>query len=86
MQLAKSHGLTEIGDEAHGSHLHFHNDLPSSLLDAGADLVVQSWHKTLPVLTQGSALLVNKNNRGTSPEHFLSQLQTTSPSYLIMAS
>ena len=86
VQLAKAHGLTVIVDEAHGSHLHFHNDLPSSLLDAGADLVVQSWHKTLPVLTQGSALLVNKNYRGTSPEHFLSLLQTTSPSYLIMAS
>lgn len=86
VEIAKAHGLTVIVDEAHGSHLHFHEELPSSLLDAGADLVVQSWHKTLPVLTQGSALLVNKNYKGTSPEHFLSLLQTTSPSYLIMAS
>ena len=86
VRLAKAHGLTVIVDEAHGSHLHFHEQLPASLLDAGADLVVQSWHKTLPVLTQGSALLVNKNYTGTSPEHFLSLLQTTSPSYLIMAS
>ncbi len=86
VKLAKAHGLTVIVDEAHGSHLHFHEQLPASLLDAGADLVVQSWHKTLPVLTQGSALLVNKNYTGTSPEHFLSLLQTTSPSYLIMAS
>ncbi len=86
VKIAKANGLTVIVDEAHGSHLHFHENLPDSLLDAGADLVVQSWHKTLPVLTQGSALLVNKQYTGTSPEHFLSLLQTTSPSYLIMAS
>ena len=86
VQLAKEHDLTVIVDEAHGSHLHFHDELPKSLLDVGADLVVQSWHKTLPVLTQGSALLVNKNYTGVSPESFLSVLQTTSPSYLIMAS
>ena len=86
VQLAKEHGLTVIVDEAHGSHLHFHRDLPASLLDAGADLVVQSWHKTLPVMTQGSALLVHKQYQGPSPEPFLSLLQTTSPSYLLMAS
>ena len=86
VQLAKQHGLTVIVDEAHGSHLHFHDDLPQSLLDAGADLVVQSWHKTLPVLTQGSALLVSQDYSGPSPGPFLSLLQTTSPSYLIMAS
>ncbi len=86
VQLAKQHGITVIVDEAHGSHLHFHDVLPQSLLDVGADLVVQSWHKTLPVLTQGSALLVHSDYTGTSPETFLSLLQTTSPSYLLMAS
>lgn len=86
VQLAKQYGLTVIVDEAHGSHLHFHPELPPSLLDAGADLVVQSWHKTLPVLTQGSALLVHEQYSGPSPEPFLSLLQTTSPSYLLMAS
>lgn len=86
VKIAKAHNLTVIVDEAHGSHLHFHEALPDSLLDAGADLVVQSWHKTLPVLTQGSALLVSKHYTGVSPEPFLSVLQTTSPSYLIMAS
>ena len=86
VQLAKAHDITIIADEAHGSHLHFHQALPLSLLDAGADLVVQSWHKTLPVLTQGSALLVSATYNGPSPESFLSLLQTTSPSYLLMAS
>lgn len=86
VQIAKQHDITVIVDEAHGSHLHFHDALPSSLLDIGADLVVQSWHKTLPVLTQGSALLVHPQYNGMSPEPFLSVLQTTSPSYLLMAS
>ena len=86
VEIAKANGLTVIVDEAHGSHLHFHDALPKSLLDVGADLVVQSWHKTLPVLTQGSALLVGHGYSGLSPEPFLSVLQTTSPSYLIMAS
>lgn len=86
VQIAKQHNITVIVDEAHGSHLHFHDVLPASLLDAGADLVVQSWHKTLPVLTQGSALLVHPQYEGMSPEPFLSILQTTSPSYLLMAS
>lgn len=86
LALAKDHGLTVIVDEAHGAHLHFHPALPSSLLDLGADLVVQSWHKTLPVLTQGSALLVGNCYQGPPLEPLLSLLQTTSPSYLTMAS
>ena len=86
LALAKAHGLIVIVDEAHGSHLHFHPDLPPSLLDLGADLVVQSWHKTLPVLTQGSALLVGESYQGEPLEPLLSLLQTTSPSYMTMAS
>lgn len=86
IQMAKQHGLTIIADEAHGAHLHFHETLPPSALDLGADLVVQSWHKTLPVLTQGSVLHVGKAYQGPPLDGFLSMLQTTSPSYLLMAS
>ena len=86
VQLAKSSGLTVIVDEAHGSHLHFNDHLPASLLDMGADIVVQSWHKTLPVLTQGSVLHTGHGYSGQPLDKFLSLFQTTSPSYLIMAS
>lgn len=86
IRLAKARGLTVIVDEAHGSHLHFHEALPMSMLDCGADLVVQSWHKTLPVLTQGSALHVHTHYTGAPLDEWLSLLQTTSPSYLTMAS
>ena len=84
--LAKEHQLTIIVDEAHGSHLHFNHNLPPSALELGGDLVVQSWHKTLPVLTQGSVLHVSKNYQGPNLAPYLSLLQTTSPSYLLMAS
>lgn len=86
LKLAKANGLTVIVDEAHGSHLHFNAALPPSLLDLGADLVVQSWHKTLPVMTQGSVLHVGEGYQGPPLESILSLLQSTSPSYLLMAS
>lgn len=84
--LAKEHQLTIIVDEAHGSHLYFNKNLPSSALELGCDLVVQSWHKTFPVLTQGSVIHVSKNYQGPKLAPYLSLLQTTSPSYLLMAS
>ena len=84
--LAKENKLTIIVDEAHGSHLQFNRHLPTSALELGGDLVVQSWHKTLPVLTQGSVLHVSKNYQGPNLSPYLSLLQTTSPSYLLMAS
>lgn len=75
-------------DEAHGSHLYFCRDLlPPAAECSGADIVAQSTHKTLPCLTQGSVLhlcsdRVNVNNIET----MLRMLQTTSPSYILMAS
>jgi lysine decarboxylase len=75
-------------DEAHGSHLQFCKELlPPPAENSGADIVTQSTHKTLPCLTQGSLLhicsdRVNINNLET----MLRMLQTTSPSYILMAS
>ena len=44
-------GLPLIVDEAHGAHFHFGAIFPDSALDCGADVVIQSVHKTLPSLT-----------------------------------
>lgn len=63
-------------------------EFPESALTCGADLVVQSLHKTLPALTQ-TALLHLGGNSGIEPfkiKHQLDILQTSSPSYLLMAS
>ena len=86
VQLAKERGLTVILDEAHGSHFFLHPDFPEDGLSLGADLVIQSWHKTLPALTQAAVLHVNRNYKGPDPGDFLRMLQTTSPSYLLLAS
>ena len=55
-QLAHQHGIPLIVDEAHGAHFAFHPELPIAALAAGADLVVQSTHKTLSALTQAAML------------------------------
>ncbi|SMB86960.1 Orn/Lys/Arg decarboxylase, C-terminal domain [Desulfonispora thiosulfatigenes DSM 11270] len=84
--LAKKNDIKVIIDEAHGSHFLFHKSLPKSGLELGADIVIQSWHKTLPVLTQGSVLHEGNNYQGPDLSPFINMLQTTSPSYLLLAS
>ncbi len=74
-------------DEAHGGHLHFHPAFPKSAIDSGADMCVQSTHKHLAALSQGSMLHV----KGVRVDILrlkttLQMLQTTSPSYIILGS
>ncbi|MDD3923010.1 MAG: aminotransferase class I/II-fold pyridoxal phosphate-dependent enzyme [Endomicrobiaceae bacterium] len=85
--LCHRKGKVLLVDEAHGPHLKFHDQLPMSATDAGADLCVQSTHKILSALSQGSVLhhkskLVDINR----VKKIVSMLQTTSPSYLTLAS
>ncbi|HHV64982.1 MAG TPA: amino acid decarboxylase [Peptococcaceae bacterium] len=73
-------------DQAHGSH--FLGDLfPDNALKLGADLVVHSTHKTLAALTQAAMLHVQgeRINR-IALKQSLELLQSSSPSYLLMAS
>lgn len=74
-------------DEAHGAHFVLHDQLPITALDAGADIAVQSTHKLLSSFTQSSMLHVGSNAICIERlEMFLSLLQSSSPSYLLMAS
>lgn len=86
-ELCHSRGKILMVDEAHGPHLKFHKDLPVSAVEVGADLCVQSTHKVLSALSQGSCLHFNSDivdlNR---VRKVISLLQTTSPNYLILAS
>ncbi len=80
-------GAVLLVDEAHGSHLRFHKDFPASALSLEADLVVHSLHKTLPSLTQTA--LLHRNSHRVAREDvqkFMEIYQTSSPSYLLMAS
>ena len=85
--LCRTHGIPLIVDEAHGPHFAFHPALPQPALAAGADLVVQSAHKVLSALTQ-AALLHRGSDRidGARLNQALQLTQSTSPSYLLLAS
>ena len=84
---AHSHNVPLLVDAAHGAHLGFSPEFGGCALKAGADIVVMSLHKTLPALTQ-CALLHIRGGRASSDEisRLLSVFQTTSPSYVLMAS
>lgn len=78
--------IAQIVDEAHGAHLFFQERYPFSLQKEQADVVIQSTHKTLTSLTQASMLHVNKAQFIEPVQTALNILQTTSPSYILMAS
>lgn len=86
IEIAQRYGIKIILDEAHGSHFMLSDFFPKAGLTLGADLVIQSWHKTLPALTQASVLHVNSNYEGPHVRSYLNLLQSTSPSYLLLAS
>lgn len=76
-----------IVDEAHGAHLRFGKNLPRCAMDAGADVCIQSAHKTLPAYTQAAYLHCRGSRMDRERLRFyLRTLQTSSPSYLLMAS
>jgi arginine decarboxylase len=86
-QIAHKYEKVLIVDEAHGAHLQFSTKLPESSLQSGADIAVQSAHKTLPALTQASYLHVNSNRVDIEKlKFYLSIIQTSSPSYILMSS
>lgn len=80
-------GIPLFVDEAHGAHLGLSDRFPASAVSRGADLVVQSLHKTLSGLTQTALLHVQ--GRRIDADELARQLmifETSSPSYVLMAS
>ncbi|MDZ4717511.1 MAG: aminotransferase class I/II-fold pyridoxal phosphate-dependent enzyme, partial [Roseiflexaceae bacterium] len=86
-ELAHAHHIPLLVDEAHGAHFPYHPALPPSAVRCGADVVVQSAHKTLGALTQ-AALLHHAGNRVdlNRIQSMLALLQSSSPSVLLTAS
>lgn len=82
----KALGLKVFCDAAHGAHFPFHDALPEDALSLGADACVFSAHKTLPVATQGAYLVVKDASLVNPIDRALRLLQTSSPSYLLLAS
>jgi len=85
--LMHEHGKLLLVDEAHGAHFGFHEALPQSALSSGADAVVQSTHKMLTAMTMGAMLHVQgpRIDREAIKQR-LAMLQSSSPSYPILAS
>ncbi len=84
-EVVHEHGAYLIVDEAHGSHFGMHPDFPESSVRRGADLVIQSLHKTLPSYTQTALLHCNRPELEKELERHLRIFMTSSPSYLFMA-
>lgn len=86
-EIVHRHGAILLVDEAHGAHLGLSKSFPASAITLGADIVVQSLHKTLPSLTQTAMLHLCSDRVSAEELGFrLSVYQTSSPSYLLMAS
>lgn len=85
-QTAHRKKIPLIVDEAHGAHFHFGEEFPVSALELGADIVIQSVHKTLPCFTQTGLMHVKKGLVDTGRmQEKLQIFQSSSPSYLLMA-
>ena len=76
-------------DEAHGSHLAYHNNFPKNGLSQGASITVNSFHKTLSSFTQTSVINFGENISIVDMAkvlNYIEKLQSSSPSYLMLAS
>ncbi|MBR2848019.1 MAG: aminotransferase class I/II-fold pyridoxal phosphate-dependent enzyme [Clostridia bacterium] len=80
-------GVPLFVDEAHGAHLSLSPYFTGGAVAAGADVVVHSVHKTLLSLTQTAVLHAQGDFVDFDRlSHQLSVFETSSPSYLLMAS
>lgn len=89
IEAAKCARLLVLVDEAHGPHFSLGSPFPPSALTLGADVVVQSAHKMLPSLTMSSYLHVGDTLNAAMRKRIkqsLTMFQSSSPSYLLMAS
>ena len=86
--VCRRYSVPLIVDEAHGAHFPFGEMFPASALEMGADIVIQSLHKTLPAFTQTALLHVRADSGLIDTgrlEYYLQVFQTSSPSYVLMA-
>lgn len=86
-EIVHDYGAILMVDEAHGPHLKFNEKLPISAMEAGADICAQSTHKIIGSMTQSSMLQVKSERIDVNRvKQVMSLLQTTSPSYILLAS
>lgn len=86
IDICSEKNILVLVDEAHGAHFPFNDELPVSAMELGAHMSAVSIHKTGGALTQASALLINENIDANKVKQIINMLQSTSASYLLMAS
>lgn len=86
VKIAHNAGMKVLVDEAHGTHFYFGDFMPLSAMKVGADMAAVSMHKTGGSLTQSSALLISDSINQGYVRQIINLTQTTSASYLLMAS
>ncbi|MBU8906742.1 aminotransferase class I/II-fold pyridoxal phosphate-dependent enzyme [Desertibacillus haloalkaliphilus] len=87
VNICHRYHIPVLVDEAHGVHIHFHNKLPLSAMQAGADMAATSVHKLGGSMTQSSVLNVKEGLVSpTRIQSIISMLTTTSTSYLLLSS
>ncbi|HHV99122.1 MAG TPA: aminotransferase class I/II-fold pyridoxal phosphate-dependent enzyme [Clostridiaceae bacterium] len=86
VEIAHKHNMLVLVDEAHGTHFYFGENMPVSAMKAGADMAAVSMHKTGGSLTQSSILLCGENINNDYVRQIIGLTQTTSASYLLLAS
>ncbi|MHC1786585.1 MAG: aminotransferase class I/II-fold pyridoxal phosphate-dependent enzyme [Christensenellales bacterium] len=84
--IAHAANLRVLVDAAHGAHLGLHPLFPAGAVASGADIVVHGLHKTLPSLTQTALVHAGDAATGEALARQLEVFQTSSPSYLLLAS
>ncbi len=87
VKVAHRNAMSVLVDEAHGAHMGYHDEFPMSAMELGADMSAVSLHKTGGSLTQSSLLLLREGIIDPfTVKKNLNLMQTTSGSYLLMAS
>lgn len=86
--VVHKYNIPLIVDEAHGAHFSMGEGFPVSAIECGADVVIQSLHKTMASMTQTALLHICRGSliNREKIERYLSIYQTSSPSYVLMSS
>jgi len=89
-EVAHSHGVPLVVDEAWGAHMAFHEDLPAHALSLGADLVVSSTHKIVGSLTQSAMVHLGHGAEERIDQSVVDRavtlVESTSPNSLLLGS
>lgn len=84
-RIAHEHKCLLMVDQAHGAHLFLDPDIKDAV-ESGADVVVESLHKTLPALTPAALIHISDKIDPSYLDHNISIFETTSPSHMVTAS